>query len=860
MGFLRLFNRYILRDLLRRPLRALLTLAGVSLGLAVVVSVHLAGERAVGSFTESLKILSGPADLQITAGGLPLDEKVITRLRRLSSRASLSAVIEGRATLPDGSSVEILGVDLLSDGPFRRYLLPGGEDLEEGLTRETFLDLLADPERVIVPAALAGRLGLFEGSRLSLLIRDQRRDFVVGAVLEQEGAARAFGGNLIVMDIAAAQLALQRFGTLDRIDVLVHRREDVEAVARRLVEELPEPLVVSRPEERTEQSRRMLRAFRFNLSALSYIALLVGIILVYNTLNLAVVRRHSEIGVLRALGTRRRTVLALFLGEAVLFGFAGSLLGIWFGELMAAAAGELVSGTVQSLYTGVSLVPFHGDAGTGFYLGVILLGVFLGAGSGLLPALRATRVSPAGTLRTGALAAPRRRLLHARTAGGFILLAAGAVLSLGPPVGGVPVSGYLASLSFIAGAGCLAPLLARLLLRPGEALLRRLFPVEGVLAARSVRGGLFRVAAAVISLMVAVAMLVSVATMVASFRQTVVLWLDQILQADLFIRAAGAGSNDWSNPLSPETVAAVQDLPGLAAVDHLQGRVVQFRGWPVTLTAVDLEVVAQHGNLALTGRRDVAATVRELLIGTDRVLVSEPLALRHGLRTGERIPLPTPAGERPFEVTGIYYDYSSDRGVVMMDRQVYEKHFGDQAVHRMALYLAPGIEPDGVRARLAGLPGIHLRVYSNRELKGQALRIFDQTFRVTYALEVIAILVAILGITNTLAALILERRTEIGVLRFLGAAPSQVRRTVLLESGLVGVLGCALGFALGLVLSLLLIYVINRQSFGWTIQFFLPLEFLAAALALVFAFTLAAGVYPAALAARTDPLRAVRAE
>ncbi len=859
MKWILLFHRYILRDLWSKPVRTLLTISGVALGMSVVWAVHLSNQRSIGSFTESLELINGQADFQIRGNGLALPEDLLEELSWLWQEGELSAVIEGRIKLPNRLSVPAYGIDLLADAPFRRYVAGDGREILEHLTEADFLGLLSQPNQLLLPEGLARQLGVGSGDRIEVLIGDRQVPFQVGAVVRQTGAAEAFGGNLVFLDIASAQVAFERLGRLDRIDVLLGEGANPEMVRRRLEEQLPETVALWRPQDLTAQSRRMLRAFRFNLGALSYLALIVGVILVYNTLNIAVVRRQSEIAALRTLGAGRWSIAGMFLVEAMGLGLAGAVVGLLLGGVLAQGAELLVGRTVETLYTGIDLVPLERPADWQFAAFVLLLGTVLGGVSGSYPAWRATARAPVEVLREGFLLIPRRKDYRWQTALGSALLPLAALLSLASPVAGLPLGGYLAALLLMASFALLAPLMARLILSVMARWQSRA-SVEARLALQSVRGGLSRLVVAMVSLMIAVAMLVGVASMVGSFRQTVQTWLDQTLVADLYARAAAAGSNDWTNPMSSQSVQKLASAPGVEAVGRFRGRQISFGGLPVTLAGGEFEVLARYGRLLFYDGRSTPE-VAAALIGSRKVIVSEPLALRQQVAAGDRIWLPTPRGSLDFQVEAVYYDYSSDRGVIVMDYGTYQRLFDDPTASSLSIYLRSGQDPETVRQELlARLEGAQIQITANRQLRRQALRIFDQTFQVTYALEVIAILVAVLGITNTLGALILERQGEVALLRFLGADRRQLRRMALFESGLTGLLGIVAGIALGLLLALLLIYVINRQSFGWTLQPELPLLTLAGACSLVFLSTLVAGFYPAVLAATTDPIRSLRAE
>jgi putative ABC transport system permease protein len=866
MKFAVLFHRYILRDLAGNRVRTLLTLGGVALGIAVVVAVQLANERAIGSFNDSLSLLSGGADLRISANGLSLDEDLLGELAWVWDVGAMTAVVEGRADIVAPvrtRPLRVFGIDLLSDAPFRSYQVANDQNADVALdiTRAAFIDLLVDPRTIVIPAALAAELNVAPGDELELLVANRRRNFEVASVLEDAGVAQAFEGRIVIMDIAAAQWTLGRLGAIDRIEILLDESVDDQVVAERLRLQLPDSVIVDRPSDGMADTERMTRAFRYNLTALSYIALVVGMILIYNTLNIAVTRRRTEIGALRTLGTDSQTIRRMFLIEATAFGVVGAVIGVWLGALLANSAGALVSGTISMIYTGTPVAGGASRVDWTVYAQMIVLGGLLAAVSGTGPTWRATRIPPVEALRAGSgggfgepSASPRWTVL------GIAALVAGILLSFAPPVAGFPFLGYAAGVAFMIGFGLLSPRLARWMLPPLRRAIVQLLPAEGRLAAQTIEGSLGRIAVAVMSLAIAVAMLMSVAIMVESFRDTVLVWVDQTLEGDLYLRPAASGGDGGRNVMDPGVVDVLEGMSDVTAIDRFRATAIDYNGFTATLASGEFETIATHSRLLFLGERTIRE-VADQLIGQDRVVVSEPFAVRHSVAAGDTIMLPSPNGTVAFGVEAVFYDYSSEGGLVVMDRGTWARRFGDSAVNNVAVYLAPGADAQAVRREIAeNASGAGVRIATNGELREQVLRVFDQTFEVTYALEAIALAVAMLGITNTMAALILERRRELAMLRFVGAARRQIRRIVVIEAGLIGALGSAIGMALGLVLSLLLVYVINFQSFGWTIQFALPGEFILQSLAIVLAATLAAGFYPASLALRLDPIRAIRAE
>jgi putative ABC transport system permease protein len=349
--------------------------------------------------------------------------------------------------------------------------------------------------------------------------------------------------------------------------------------------------------------------------------------------------------------------------------------------------------------------------------------------------------------------------------------------------------------------------------------------------------------------------------MVGSFRQTVVLWLGQTLKADLYIRPAADRGGPMESTLDPQTLKAFNQIPGVKYSEKLRTLSIPWDGTDVTISAIDMNVLANNGTVVLKSGGDAEAALK-LLVGQRNLLVSEPLALKHQIKTGDWIILVSATGPVSIRVQGVYYDYSNDHGTFMMDRAVYASLFKDDSVNGTALYLQPGFEPDSViQDILKRLPsGTKVFIQSNAALKNGALKVFDQTFAITYGMEAIALIVAVLGILTTLTSLILERREEIVILRYIGARRNQVTQMILWEAGWIGLLGNLMGFLAGLVLALLLINVINVQSFGWTIQWHMPGTFLSFALGLVFVATLAAGYYPARVADSLPSMREVTKE
>ena len=851
---MKLFYTFIVRPLWSDKLRTLLSVTAVALGIAAVVAIQLADRSAIASFQESVTQITGRANLSI-AGLAPFAEELLPRAYEAfagrQSEVELSPVVEGVAVEAESrEALDVLAVDLATDRAVRDTAVEGIRSVRDMLL------LLTDPGSLLVGCRFAARHRLRPGSVVSLIVNDRRRAFRVRGILSETGPGAALAGNIAVMDIAAGQLLFGRLGRLDRIDLVVPA-EQLDDARRRLAPLLPPGVKLERSQARGEQVEKMLRAFRLNLSALSLVSLIVGAFLIYNTVAVSVVRRRPEVGALRAVGATRGRVMRLFLAEAVLLGLAGSALGIGVGRLLANQALALVAGTVNSLWFPLVPSPVHLD----WRLAAVALAIGAGVAllSAVLPAREAAAVEPAQAVRRGAHEHLRQLRRNRDAAAGLVALVAAYGLARLPALDSRPLFGYGAAILLVGGFALLMPLAMTGLSRVASAALGRMNSVAGLLAARSLSASLGRASVLAMALATAIAMMASVAIMVTSFRRTVDFWAAQTFRADLFIRSAGAsGGRLPQATIDPLAIQAIAATPGVAAVDAFRAVEITFRGNPAFVACGDWDVLRRYGNLMfLDGRR--AGEVMRPAPGL--VVISEPFSLGNQVRQGDTILLPTPAGDRPFRVAGVYYDYTSDRGYAVMDRSDWLRYGGGPEATSLAVYLQPGADAERVRQTLLQRTASRaLLITLNRELKANVMRIFDRTFAITWVLEAIAIAVAVLGIANALLALVLERRRDLGILRYLGASGRQLRRLVVFEAALLGLLACAAGLLLGVALSLVLIYVINRQSFGWTIQFSLPVGFLALATLAIYAVTCLSALFPARQAARIDPVDAVLVE
>jgi putative ABC transport system permease protein len=844
LGRWTLLYRLILRPLFRQPGRALVILFAVALGDAAVVAIDLAGDAAAGSFHSSMETFAGKDDFEVTAaGGLP--EAIIPRIAKMPYPLRISPRIEDHAMVVGANeTVPLIGVDVVAEANDAGAVIADA-------TATQGIEHINDPDAVWVTHGLKKAVG----EHIRLLINDHARDYVVRGLIPDSAQT---GTDAVLMDIGAAQLATGTAGRVDRILIKVPDASDFEAWQSKLQQTLPAGVLLNAQGTETAANRRMLAAFRWNLRMLSGIALLVGAFLIYNAVSISVVRRRVDIGIVRALGASRGMVTSAFLLEAALLGTVGSLAALPLGRLLASGAVVMLSTTVNALY--VSSRPGAMAISFGSVALALIVGIGVALASALAPAREAGIVPP-----TEAMARGRResevRVERKRDAVIAVVLALlGALAAQAPPIEGKPLLGYLAALLFVASAAMLTPLLVYHATLTGSNLLGRILGVEALLASRSLGASLRRTSVLVGALATAIAMMTSVAIMVGSFRQTVLTWLDSELPADLYLAPAGAMGGDLHPTIAPGVADRIAATPGVESVSRLRAYEIQYQGLPASLAAASQGRNTPRQNLTFLSGRPGQEILRELAAGNN-VVISEPFAYKHHVKAGDQITLPLGEHQVTFRVVDIFFDYGHEGGYIVADWGTLLRYLPTSAPTNLAVYLAPGADLERTRAAIrSATANQSLMMLSNGEIRRQAIRVFDQTFAITYALEAISIMVAIGGIAGALISIVMDRKREFGVLRYLGGTSVQLRKLILVEAGLIGLMANVLGLILGYALSLVLVYVINKQSFGWTIQFHWPVRVLLAALSIVYVATVLAGLLPARFAVQLNPMEVVHEE
>jgi putative ABC transport system permease protein len=840
----RLLSRSGRRFFARHPWQYALAVAGVALGVAVVLGVDLAGASARRAFDVSTEMVVGRATHQVLPRSGRLEEGLYPELRAAMRRhgepAAAAPAVEGALTLPGGRRVVLVGLDPFVEAPFRDELTAFSGDLD-------LLALLTTPGAVAVPAPLAEELGVARGDRIEAVTAEGAVELLVAGRLEPDAERSAAAAGYVFADIATAQELLGMTGALSRIDLIVSSD-----VAAGLAALMPDNVELVESAARSRATFGMTRAFRLNLTALSLLALLVGAFLIYSTMNFLVVRRTRTIGILRSVGVDRRGLVRAILSEALVVGVPGTFAGLLLGALLGAGLTGLVVQTIDDLYfrlrvdaLALAAWPFAKAAALG--LGMTLL-------AALGPALEAASIPPRAVLSRASMERrTRRRLPWLLAAAAVALVLAVLLLAAGRNSLVISFAGLFGV--FLACALATPPATAGLMSLLDRALPARA-PVPVRMAIRGTTASLSRTGVAVAALAVSVATVVGVGLMVSSFRISVDDWLRQTLVADFYLavdeawcRGAG-GVADLS--------AALRALPGDAEVSYSQRRRLQVGGEEWRLWAVDSGREGL-GSEILAGD---PVTARARFTAGEAVLVSEPWAMRRGTRVGDVLTLPTPSGERSFPVAGIFRDYTSDRGVVALHRERYRQLWGDECSEGIGVSFGPDTDPMAARAAIEGVlpPGSSIWLSNNAELRAASLAVFDRTFTITRVLQILVGLVAFLGILSALQALQLERVRETAVLRAVGWLPRQLRVLVLAQTGLLGFAAGLFAMPLGIALASLLVFVINRRAFGWTMSFEISAGELAQGMALALVAALLAGLYPAWRTSRRPVAQDLREE
>jgi putative ABC transport system permease protein len=864
LRLLRLFN---FRHLRRKPLETFLCLLGIALGVAVMLSIDLANQNALRSFRRSVEAVTGKATHQILGDPSGITDSLASTIL---SRADLQATpvleyvarVRRRPSIPDTTreTLHILAIDPFTDANFRDYSETAWETQERPATADSIMitgfRFLLHPGAALLDEAFAETHHLKIGDTLEVLIGNAWREIYLAGVIPQQMLSQSGLENLALADIATGQEILDRVGFIDRIDLIAEAN-----VASNLAAQLPAPLRLEPSARRSQRVDDMLRSFRLNLTALSFLSVFVGMFLIYNTMMFAVIHRRKQLGILRCLGVTPRQIIFNTLLEAFGVGVAGSLLGLWLGIILAEYATRTVTATISDLY--VFLKVPHVTLDFGVLIKIFLIGLLTTLLAGAVPIIEAARVPAVVAVRRSALElrvqkfAPRFAVAGVALA--LVTVALSSSSTLQREVTGGFFLGLGAALATALSAIFLTPQLTLALIRFSNGSMRKLAGTIGILSTRNIQTALSRTAVAIAALMISLSMVLGMRLMISSFRSGIDDWVRSVLQADVYLQARGFVTAKWDALFSPEFIHFLESQPEVDALNLYGATEFSYHGQPIYLIALNAAVTMERTDFIFTSGDD-RKNWQRLLAG--EVFLSDNFTRRFGKTAGDTIVLSTLNGPAAFRVAAVFVDYSFEHGQVMMDHRTYNQNWGKSRITNISVFLKP--QSDYRRAvadlRHAVEARFAVRVLSNRELREEVSKVFDQSFAITHVMQILAALVAFIGIISAVMSLLVERTRELGILRAVGMSFAQLRRMVFLESGLMGAFAAAIAVPAGTALALVMIYVINLRTFNWTINFQFNLGAYWQIWWMALAAVLLAAVYPMVRLKKISVAAAIREE
>jgi putative ABC transport system permease protein len=837
----------------KHVLRTALTAAGIVLGVAVFVGMHTANQSVLFAFSRTVDRIAGKTELQVSAGETGFDEEVLEKVQSASSVRVAVPVIEAvvDSQITGQGNLLVLGIDMTGDRSLRDYDLDSGEDA----VIDDPLIFLAQADSIMLAKEFADRNQLAIGARLSLGTVEGEKPFTVRGVMKSSGLTSAFGGNLAIMDIYAAQKMFGRGRKFDRIDLAVAPGRTLAEAEQELAALLGPGFQIEPPSGRGQQFEAMLAAYSMMVGISSLFALFIGMFIIYNSFAIAVTQRRSEIGILRALGATRGQIRWLFLGESAVTGLIGSIGGLVFGVLIARGIAASIGTLIADVY---GVAQHAGELSTSPRLLALALaiGIVTSIVAAAIPARNAARVDPVQALQKGKYQVLSAGESRVRAVLGLVLgVVSIACLSVGSSR---PIfySGYVLAIGV---ALLISPLLSLAMAKAIRPVLKWLRPVEGALAADSLIQSPRRTSASVAALMLSLALVVAFAGMARASYASIIDWMQTALNPELFVmpsQSIVARTIRFPPVMGPELAA----IPGVERVQMVRDARIVFRKTPVMVVAVEVNSIAETAH-----REPVAGDSEDMYRRTaagEGLMVSDNLAQLQRLTLGEILEVPAPNGLIRLPIVGIVVDYSDQQGTILMDRTLFLKYWNDDSVNVFRVYVKPDAQPMDVRTRIIEKYAGQRQVFvlTNGELKSYILKITDQWFGLTSVQIAVAVLVAILGIVNTLTVSITDRRRELGVLRAVGGLQGQIRRTIWLEALSIGTLGLVLGFALGAINLYYILQIVHHDIAGMRLDYSFPIGTVLALVPTILGAALVAAIWPAESAVHGSLVEALEYE
>jgi putative ABC transport system permease protein len=844
MKFLKLIKILVLRNIREEKFLTFLSIIGIALGIGLFVGVKVASDRAIASFETDIKGINPYANYEILdTSGIDFNEQVYKDIRKIEENCF--PVLKTFGHIPElKETIDINGIYTAKVIPFFKLSRNAKIDIE---------NFYKEPNGILITKKFSDKHSLKKGNVIKPLVYDREYDLKIIDILDSDSLLT----NTVIMDIGNLQELFRKTGYLSRIDLATDEKK-----AEEIGKILPFNLRIEKKDEIFKNQKSLIASFRYNLQFVSLIAILVGIFLLYSTVFVSVVKRRTEIGILRGLGADKKTLILLFTIQGVVLGFIGTILGIIFGQFAAYFSVIAVEKTISTMYSTISISDYlitKRDV-----LEALFLGLLVSLLASAIPSFESSKIRPNESSREGSFEGKYRGYQKYFFLGGVFLIFSGVILSyldyIYTPFE-FPILAYLGILLIIAGFTFVSPfylsIILRIIKKPSEMIFRAI----GKITLGDMKGNIYRFSVALMSVAISSALIIALFTLIFSFRNSLQGWINKYITADVYIKPASCKSNYCFYPVSEGVISIVKSFPEVEGIDKFRALQIGLYGKKVVAGFADSTVKRKY-----SVRRYFDSRYQEILKemgGNERVVgISDYLAIKYGLKKGDRIEINTPTGKEPFTISDVSSSYSTTSGFLYIDRKWLKKYWGLDDATQFSIYLKEGVDADKfihkLKERLS--PQYSLEIMNNQELRQKILDIFNKSFAITYAIELISIIVSLIGVINTLLALVFERKREISIIRYLGGSWKQIQQTLILSAGIIGVTGIFLGILMGPLMSIIFIHVVNKISFGWEIHFRIPFSYLSLVTLILFLTTLLAGIIPSKVARKIDPRRFISFE
>lgn len=859
MNFFWLLKTIVFRNMLEDKFLTFLSISGIALGIALFTGVKVSSDKAIASFESNVQSIASYANYEIVdISGNDFDESIYKKIRKIEENCSpllltFGYVPEFKDSIEINGIFTVKAINLLKLLSPENYLANNTKSYIGYFEKNNLESFYKELNAVSITKKFAEKHKIKNGDIFKAIVYDKEYPLKVVDILD----ADILITNTIFMDIGNFQEYFGKIGVLSKIDIL---SDDYNADMIRSV--LPSNLKIEKKEDILKNQKAMISSFRYNLQFVSLIAILVGIFMFYNTVFISIVKRRTEIGILRGIGAGRKTVIMLFTFHGLLLGTIGSVIGIFLGQITAYFSTIAVEKTISTMYTSITLADYGINRQN--VIISLLLGIIVSLIASIIPAYEASNIKPYESSREGSF--ERRYIKFYKwffISGIFIILSGigTSYVDYRYAPFSSPILAYAGIIMLIAGFTLSSTFYFLNLIKIFRIPAERFFKATWEIASGDMRGNLHRFSVALMSVAISSALIIAFLTIIFSFRTSLNNWIHKNITADVYIKPASCKANYCFYPISEDIIKTIQEFPEVLGIDKFRGMQVEIYGKNIIAGFGDIKI--KRVNISKRYKdKNYEKVLSEMEADEPVAGISDFLSIKYGLKKGDVLPVKTPEGIVNFKINDVFASYSTTSGFVYIDRKWLKRYWGLDDATQFSIYLKEGVNADIFIKKIRNILGTDysLEIMNNQELRDKIIDIFNRTFAITYAIEVISIAVSLIGVVITLLALIFERKREISIIRYLGGTWQQITKTFILYASTVAISGIFYSLLLGPLMSIILIEVVNKLSFGWKINFSIPYYYIAAVIILLFITILFSGLIPSFIARKIDPKRFIAFE